>query len=138
MNYLVTVSYDGSNFHGWAKQLNVRTVQEEIENIIKKIFNQNITIQCSGRTDAYVHAIGQTFSFNIKKSKITPKTLLTALRSSGPSDIYFIKVKQVDSMFNARFSAKNKTYQYVINTSEFDLFRANYELYYSKKINLPL
>jgi tRNA pseudouridine38-40 synthase len=116
----------------------VRTVQEEIEKIIKKIFDQNITIQCSGRTDAYVHAIGQTFSFNVKKSKINPKALLLALRSSGPTDIYFVNVKQVDGMFNARFSAKNKTYQYVINTSKYDLFKTNYELYYPTKINLTL
>jgi tRNA pseudouridine38-40 synthase len=138
MNYLVTLSYDGSNFHGWAKQHNVRTVQEEIEKILQKIFNQPVPIHGSGRTDAYVHAIEQAFSFNVKKSKIQPHALLKGLRNLSPDDVYFIKVKVNEGMFHARFNAKNKTYQYVINNGKFNLFQNKYELFYPYQINLPL
>jgi tRNA pseudouridine38-40 synthase len=116
----------------------VRTVQEDIENILKKVFDQPITIHSSGRTDAYVHAIGQTFSFNVKKSQIQPKSLIVALRNLSPSDIYFTKIQINEGMFHARFNAKNKTYQYIINLGNYDLFRSRYELFYKKPIKLPL
>lgn len=138
MNYLVTISYDGSNFHGWAKQNSVRTIQSEVEKILQKIFNQSITIHGSGRTDAYVHAIAQTFSFIVKNSKIQPYALLKTLRNLSPDDIYFINVKVNEGMFHARFNAKNKTYQYVINNDKYDLFKNHYELFYPHKLNLPL
>jgi tRNA pseudouridine38-40 synthase len=82
--------------------------------------------------------VAQIFSFNVKKSKIQPYPLLKALRNLSPDDIYFVKVKVNEGMFHARFNAKNKTYQYVINNGKFDLFRDKYELFYSNKINLPL
>ncbi|MDR1991223.1 MAG: tRNA pseudouridine(38-40) synthase TruA [Mycoplasmataceae bacterium] len=138
MNYQVTVSYDGSDFHGWAKQQNVRTIQGEIEKIIYRIFKQPITIHASGRTDAYVHAYGQVFSFNAKKSPIKPNHLLSALRNLSPTDIYFVKVKVNKSMFHARFSAHNKTYQYVVNTGDYNVFKSRYELFYNRPIDLKL
>jgi tRNA pseudouridine38-40 synthase len=113
-------------------------VQGEIEPILARIFDQPVNIYGSGRTDAYVHAIAQTFSFSVKKTKIKPYALLKALRTIGPNDIYFVKVKTNEGMFHARFNAKNKTYQYVINNGKFDLFRNNYELFYPTKINLAL
>jgi tRNA pseudouridine38-40 synthase len=106
--------------------------------MLQKIFNRSISVYVSGRTDAHVHAIAQTFSFNVKKIKIKPQVLLLALRKLSPSDIYFVKVKENDAMFHARFNTKNKTYQYVVNFDKYDVFKANYELFYPTKINLPL
>ena len=53
MRYLMTFSYDGTNFNGYQKQKNERTVQQEIENVLSKIFNTNITISASGRYKRY-------------------------------------------------------------------------------------
>lgn len=85
-----------------------------------------------------MHAIGQTFSFNVKKSYIKAYELLKALRHLSPNDIYFTKVKVNEGMFHARFNAKNKTYQYIINNGQYDLFKDRYELLYTSKINLAL
>jgi tRNA pseudouridine38-40 synthase len=82
--------------------------------------------------------LAQTFSFNVKKSQFKPYPLLKALRSFSPNDIYFTKVKMNDGMFHARFNAKNKTYQYVINNGKFNLFKNKYEYFYPNKIDLPL
>lgn len=136
MNYKISVSYNGTNFHGWAKQNKLRTVQGEIENIFFQIYQKKINIFGSGRTDAYVHAIEQVFSFNEDKLNIDPKKLLMILNSLSPEDIYFVDVKEVNKKFHARFSAKNKTYLYKINCSQFNVFEANLIYQYGKKINL--
>jgi tRNA pseudouridine38-40 synthase len=100
--------------------------------------NEQITIYASGRTDAYVHAIEQVFSFKTKNSKIKPNVLLSALRALSPSDIYFKSLKKVKDSFHARFSAHSKTYKYEIDIKTYDVFKQNYVLSYSKNINLPL
>jgi tRNA pseudouridine38-40 synthase len=63
---------------------------------------------------------------------------LNGLKSLQPSDIDFISVKRVDGMFNARFSCKCKTYRYVINNGEYDVFKSNYEYFYKRKVNISL
>lgn len=133
-NYLVKVAYDGTNFHGWAKQKNTRTVQQAIEDSLKQVFDEQINIFCSGRTDAFVHAKEQYFNFHTRKEWKT-KNLQMALNNVLPNDIVVNKIKIVDKKFHARFCAKSKTYVYVINT-RFNIFKQNYELFYPKKINL--
>ena len=63
MRYLVTVSYNGAAYAGWQKQNDRVSVQGEIERVISTLFNKEISIFASGRTDAKVHALGQTFPF---------------------------------------------------------------------------
>lgn len=133
-HYFVNVSYDGTNFHGWAKQLNLRTVQQEIENVLTKICDEKISIFCAGRTDAYVHALDQCFDFKTKKDW-KPKNLQLALNALLPNDIHINKVKDVNNKFHSRFNAVSKTYLYVIN-KHFDIFKQNYELFYNKEISL--
>ncbi|MDR2823311.1 MAG: hypothetical protein LBV37_02140 [Mycoplasmataceae bacterium] len=122
MNYKVVVSYDGTNFHGWAKQANVVTVQQEIEKCLSQFFNTSILIQGSGRTDAHVHAIGQVFNFHAK-TQIKPKVLLKALNETICPGIHFQSISVVDGLFHARFGAISKTYHYIIELNHFDLFR---------------
>ena len=64
MRYKCVVSYDGSLFHGFQSQGDLRTVQSEIENALYVIHKKNVTIYASGRTDALVHAQGQVFHFD--------------------------------------------------------------------------
>jgi tRNA pseudouridine38-40 synthase len=138
MNYKVIVSYDGTSFHGWAKQKDVRTVQQTIEELLSKIFDKKINIEGSGRTDAYVHAIEQVFSFKVKDSSFKPQKLLNILNTIKPSDIQFRSIKLVNDKFHARYLAKYKIYHYVINLHKENVFENNYIHNYKHKVDLKL
>lgn len=138
MNYLVDISYDGSSYHGWAKQKNNGSVQQTIEDSLSRIYQQKINIIGSGRTDAGVHAIHQYFSFCEQKVNLKPNKLIKALNSQLPNSIRINKIKTIVNSFNARYDAKSKTYLYVINIGKFNLFKNKYLLNYNKPIDLVL
>ena len=75
----LTIEYDGSEYVGWQKQQNGRSIQEEIEICLEILFNSKIKIYVSGRTDAGVHAFGQIAHFDLKKSHIETKKISNAL-----------------------------------------------------------
>ena len=85
--YLATVSYDGTRYYGFQKQPDQVTIQEEIERILSKILNSPVTIYGSGRTDAKVHAYGQTFHFDSNKELDLGK-FRYSLNRLLPSDIH--------------------------------------------------
>lgn len=129
MVYKLKIAYDGSNFHGFAKQKDVTTVQGELEKMLSFLFEEKINVFGSGRTDRYVHAVDQTVHFKSDRKFETDN-----LRNFLNKKIKGIRVKTVeieDESFHSRFSIKNKTYVYVINTGPFDLFRSNYEYQYN-------
>ena len=66
-NYLLKIEYNGSNFVGWQSQRNGRSIQDEIEKVLKKILKTKIKISGAGRTDKGVHAFGQHACFKYKK-----------------------------------------------------------------------
>lgn len=138
MNYLVNISYDGSNYHGWAKQQNNITIQNVIENILESIYKKEIKIIGSGRTDSGVHAINQYFNFKEDVIKLTPEQLSSIIINRLPSDIVLKKIKIVNDNFSARFNAKNKTYVYVVNAGNYLLYKDKYLWNYNKHINLQL
>lgn len=115
------VSYKGSNYQGWQKQANAPTIEEEIEKVLSKILNTPINIYGSGRTDAGVHAYGQTFHFDISKDVDLGK-LQYSCNCLLPDDIYIKSMEVVDESFHARYSAKKKIYQYVIHFHARDVF----------------
>lgn len=112
---LITVEYDGSGFSGWQKQPGVRTVQGEIEEAIEKITGKPVELFGSGRTDAGVHALGQTAHFDLALP-IPISKLADVLNNLLPPDIAVKKAEYVDADFHARFSIKSKRYQYKIYT----------------------
>ncbi len=114
---LLTIEYDGSGFYGWQRQQGMRTVQEEIEKAIEKITDRPCEVQASGRTDAGVHALGQTAHFDLP-CPVPISKLAGVLNSLLPLDIVIKKAEIVPDDFHARFSIKSKTYLYKINTSE--------------------
>ena len=138
MRYLATVQYKGTGYCGWQKQnvSKLPSVQEEIEKILSKILNEDIKIFGSGRTDAGVHALGQTFHFNTGKH-IDFYKFSHGFNELIPNDIVLVDLKEVDENFHARFSAKGKTYLYKIeNKNHFDPFNEN--LAYQLKTKLDL
>lgn len=135
MRYLITFSYDGTNFYGYQKQINKRTVQGEIERVLSKINNEKIVISASGRTDAKVHAINQKAHFDLKKNFDQDK-LINSMNKLLPKDIYIKRIEAVPDNFHARFNVKKKTYIYKINTGVYDPLTRNYIFQYNKKLNL--
>ena len=129
-NLKLTIEYDGTNFSGWQKQKDKRTIQEEIEIALEKILKEEVSIVGSGRTDAGVHALGQVANLKTEKT-IKPQELLFAINTMLPVDIVVTNVEEVDEQFNARASAKKKHYRYVINNSKFpSALNANREYHF--------
>ena len=112
-NIKLTISYDGTNYHGWQKQNDVLTIQSAIEAAIFRLTGEDVDLVASGRTDANVHAIGQVANFKTN-SNIFPEKFFAAINSFLSEDIRILKSEEVDFDFNSRYNAKKKTYLYQI------------------------
>ena len=112
------VQYDGTDFFGWQVQTKGRTVQGDIEAVLQKIhLHKKITLNGSGRTDSGVHAKGQVASIKID-SVLTSDQLVKALNSGLEKDVRIMSCTEADEDFHARFSAKERRYEYAIVTEE--------------------
>ncbi len=112
MRYKLTISYDGTHYAGWQVQKNGQAIQPLIQKALQTVLRQNrIDLSGSGRTDAGVHAKGQTAHFDAEKS-FDPKRLLLSLNALLPSDIRASSIEEVALDFHARYSAKAKIYHY--------------------------
>jgi tRNA pseudouridine38-40 synthase len=111
--YQVTIAYDGTDFFGYQRQKNHRTVQGEIENALKTIGWAGRTITSSGRTDTGTHAVGQVIGFELDW-KHGEKKLMSALNSALPADIATKEVFFAPVGYHPRFSAKQRQYLYQI------------------------
>jgi len=125
--YKCIISYDGHNYMGFQIQEELKTIELEIENALKKLLGKDIKIYPSGRTDKGVHAKGQVIHFDLD-NYIPEKGIKNGVNSYLPEDIYFKSVELVDENFHARFSAKSKEYRYYINIGEYDPLKANYSI----------
>lgn len=136
MRYLITFSYDGTNFNGYQRQEGLRTVQEEMEKALKYINGGVDTIiTASGRTDKGVHALCQKAHVDIGV-RITPYKFMRAMNSNLPSDIHVIKTEVVDESFHARYMVKEKEYQYQLNMGEYNPCMRNLVYQYNKKLDV--
>ncbi len=116
MRIKLRIEYDGTNYVGWQKQKKGISVQKEIENCLKKLFNEEILLFVSGRTDSGVHALGQVAHFDIH-SQINPSKISSAINfylKDSDNRISILESKEVDKSFHSRFSAKKRTYFYRI------------------------
>ncbi len=114
-NYKITISYDGTDLQGWQVQKSGRTVQGDIENALKKIFNKKINLIGAGRTDSGVHALGQVANFKVSTT-MTSDELKNALNGNLSRDIFIISCYEVNLDFHSRFSAVEREYIYKIQT----------------------
>jgi tRNA pseudouridine38-40 synthase len=110
-NWKLTVSYDGTGFHGWQVQPGKRTVQGELRAALGRVTGETPLPQGSGRTDAGVHALAQVASFELHVP-IPAGNLQMALNRTLPPSIRIIETRTVRSTFHARHSAVAKTYEY--------------------------
>ena len=113
-NIKITIEYNGTGYSGWQFQKEEKTIQGELEKAIFKFSGEQMTIQGAGRTDAGVHALGQCASFNLNKEFSEFQIMHGINFHLGDEKIKIVKVEKVDDSFNARFTAKMKTYEYHI------------------------
>jgi tRNA pseudouridine38-40 synthase len=125
-NIRLSVSYDGSRYHGWQRQDNAMTVQEMIEEKLQIMVGVEIRLTASGRTDAGVHALHQTCNFRTSTS-IPPDSLRKGLNALLPDDIFIKDAQNVSFDFHSRYDCKSKMYEYrILNREAPDIFRRKY------------
>ena len=108
------------NFSGWQLQPNKRTVQGELEKVLEFLLKENIRTYASGRTDTGVSSYGQVVHFDCNQN-INTKKFLDSLNGLTPEDIAVTGCEILPETFDARFSAKKKTYQYRFYVSKYTL-----------------
>ena len=108
------VEYDGTNYAGWQRQKNAMSVQQMVEDTLSKLTKEKIVIHGASRTDAGVHAVGQSAHFDTE-SKIPADKFSYALNTMLPPDIRIRESRQVPEDFHARFSTRGKRYRYLFH-----------------------
>ena len=136
MNYKLLIQYDGTDFHGWQSQNELRTVQGELERALSLIEGKSVVVFGSGRTDAGVHAEGQVASVEIER-EISPRKLRAAINGNVGRDVRVLEAQEVDSEFHARYSALGKTYVYrVVNAPVMSPFWSRYAHHEARALDL--
>ena len=129
------ISYDGSKFFGMQIQPDKKTIEGEIQKALNKL-NINSQIQHAGRTDTGVHALNQVISFNAPQFWDLEK-LKNSLNKIIHPYIHIKKLTLTSDDFHPRFSAKKRSYRYIL-TPHFSPHTADYTTYYPKDINKEL
>ncbi|MGZ5356371.1 MAG: tRNA pseudouridine(38-40) synthase TruA [Solirubrobacterales bacterium] len=104
------ISYDGTEFAGWAAQPGLRTVQGELEAALARVLGEPVRLTVAGRTDAGVHAWGQVASFELGREP--PEALARALNALTPPDVAVLHAEPARPGFDARRDARSRTYCY--------------------------
>ncbi len=121
MRYVLKIAYDGTAYAGWQCQKNAVTVQETIEKAIASALGISLRVTGSGRTDAGVHAAGQTCHFDADGVSVPPEKMPDCLNRFLPADIRVLKGYSAEQTFDCNRSAKRKTYRYCLYASPFEL-----------------
>ncbi len=114
-NIRLLLEYDGTEFSGWQKQPDVRTVQGDLEAAAATVFRQPVSIRGCARTDAGVHAVGYVANFHVE-SDYEPSRVVLALNGCLEDDVAVIAAEDAPGDFHARFSARSRRYVYRIAT----------------------
>ena len=137
-SYLCEISFDGTEYNGWQRQPNAKTIQGTIEKKLTYLYDcKNVPVVGSGRTDSGVHAMAMAVSFvPPKTSTIDINTLYKALNSILPFSIRVNTIEKKNVDFNARFDSKGKVYTYVIhNSANSRPFSSRYSLQIKQNLN---
>jgi len=138
--YHIKIEYDGSKFVGWQYQNNGISVQEVLQKAFFKFLKEKVTVNASGRTDAGVHAIEQSAHIELKKKIINKEVFLNSINfylKKYPVSVLSIKKKE--NTFHARYSAKKRTYKYIIlNRNSPSPLNKNRAWFIKKKLDINL
>jgi tRNA pseudouridine38-40 synthase len=134
-NYRITLCYDGTDYFGWQRQPDKKTIQGSLEKALTQITRKNPPVIGAGRTDAGVHALAQVAHFKTE-TDLSEEELLKAFNSLLPKDIRILSLQKVDRNFHSRKMAVSKLYQYRINnTPNINPFNLRYVLYWSSPLD---
>ena len=139
------IAYDGTDFHGWAAQPGLRTVQGEIEAALARLLRlepDQVRLTVGGRTDAGVHARGQVAHLDVREEQIerlTPRRVNGVIAREA-SDALVHEVRIVPAEFDARFSALRRRYEYRVRAGQArrDPLTARFTAQTTKPLDLPL
>lgn len=135
-NVKLTIEYDGTNYCGWQKQNNEKTIQEEIEKAIYKAVGEVVEVIGSSRTDAGVHARGMVANFKTNAT-IPFDRFKYAINDKLPDDIAIIESEEVSEDFHARYDSKGKTYCYsIINRQQKPAIGRNYVYHFKWDLDI--
>lgn len=137
-NFKIIIQYEGTRYQGWQKQDSTgNTIQGKLEAILEKMTGQDcVQVNGSGRTDAGVHAFGQTANFKIETTK-TPRQIMDYINRYLPEDIGVIDIREMPERFHARLNAKKKTYRYRIwNSLQPCIFERRYVYELEKTLDI--
>ncbi len=132
-NIKIVYRYDGSDFYGFQRQPNKRTVQGEIEKALKVILREDVNMISAGRTDRGVHALMQVSNFPVY-STIPEDRFFKALSNLLPRDIDLISLEEADKEFHSRFGAVSRAYRYKMSWKR-DAFKRRYISYINKEVD---
>jgi tRNA pseudouridine38-40 synthase len=135
-NFKLIIEYDGTNYHGWQRQAAEPTVQAEIEKALSAMTRSDITLIGAGRTDAGVHALGQTAHFRCE-TRLDPEAIHKGLNSLLPPDIAICDCRLVPEEFHARFDAHSKIYRYrILNRAARAAVGRNYSWFIHRPLDI--
>lgn len=151
VNIKMILLYDGERYNGWQKQGNTdNTIQGKIETLLSKLFDEEVEVAGSGRTDAGVHAKGQVANFKLHSANMKIREyyngnsldndkLRDTINSYLPKDIRVNCLESVDERFHARLNAKSKHYRYVIDCGAVaSVFERKYVYRFEEKLDIDL
>lgn len=126
MRVAATLAYDGTNYLGSQIQSETNnTIFGELERVLLQL-GIKFRVVASGRTDKGVHATGQVCHFDLPPFWSDTKRLLQTLNQMLPSSIKVAKIQVVDAEFHARYSAKKRSYRYILKVGDANPFEANF------------
>jgi tRNA pseudouridine38-40 synthase len=133
--FKLTIAYDGTNFSGWQFQPDRRTVQGAVQAAWQQITREEVSVTASSRTDAGVHALGQTVGVE-SNTHLAADQLFSALNATLPHDVIVKQVEEAPPGFHATRDAKGKRYRYSIcNSRSRPLFERNYVWHVPKPLD---
>lgn len=131
----LTLAYDGTDFHGWARQPGKRTVQGELELALQRFLGEVPRLSVAGRTDAGVHARRQVTSF---EGHADPARLRRALNDMLAPEVVVVDARSAPAGFDARHSATAREYRYRLDTNPVpDPFKARFVWHCPGELSLP-
>jgi tRNA pseudouridine38-40 synthase len=113
----LVLHYDGAGFHGWQQQPGLRTVQGVVEGALERLSGSHVAALGSGRTDAGVHARGQSVGVRVPP-RWAPRELRRALNAVLPRDVWVAAAAEMQPEFHARYSAVSRRYAYYVGLDD--------------------
>lgn len=134
--YRMILAYDGTAYHGWQAQPDAETIQGRVEAALLRMAKAAVSVTAAGRTDAGVHAQGQTAHFRLQHA-IPPDGIRRGINTLLPEDIRVLDVSEAPAGFHARYGARSKTYAYRLERSEVaSPFRTRFALHYPHPLDV--